>query len=299
MFDIIKNEQEKVYDFIKKNHENDSFSHAYIIEEKNYDNLDLFLRFFVSNILDKECTNLDNNVDVCVIKPENGMIKKNQVDDLQKRFLIKSAFSDKKVYIMYGADKMNDVSANALLKFIEEPSDGIFGILITENRFRLLTTILSRCQIIRLKSKSLEKKDDISNIIFYLSNSSRVLNENNYDYVKDIMNKVLLFVDCYEKTGILSLTRTNLFFGKLVKLDIELFLDILILFYYDVIRLMSSFDTNIFNKSELLEYVKNNNTLESISNKIKTTILIKNKLRYNINGNLLIERLILLYEGRC
>ena len=38
MFDILKNEQEKVYDFIKKNHENDSFSHAYIVESKNYNN---------------------------------------------------------------------------------------------------------------------------------------------------------------------------------------------------------------------------------------------------------------------
>ena len=34
------------YDFIKKNHENDSFSHAYIVESKNYNNLDLFLQFF-------------------------------------------------------------------------------------------------------------------------------------------------------------------------------------------------------------------------------------------------------------
>ena len=300
MFDILKNEQEKVYDFIKKNHENDSFSHAYIVESKNYNNLDLFLQFFVSNLLDKNDIDINNNPDIYIIKPDNGVIKKNQIDELQKKFFTKSFVSKKKVYIIYGADKMNEVSSNSLLKFIEEPAENIFAILVTENRFALLTTILSRCQIIKLKFKSLDKNiDDVYNIIYYASNSSRPLDESIYKYVKKIMKKVLLFIDCYEKNGILALTKTNLFFGKMVKNDIELFLEILVLFYYDIIRLYSSFDTNTFNKSELMEYVKNNNTLESISNKIKSTILIKNKLRYNINGSLLIERLILLFEGRC
>ena len=300
MFDILKNEQEKVYDFIKKNHENDSFSHAYIVESKNYNNLDLFLQFFVSNLLDKNDIDINNNPDIYIIKPDNGVIKKNQIDELQKKFFTKSFVSKKKVYIIYGADKMNEVSSNSLLKFIEEPAENIFAILVTENRFALLTTILSRCQIIKLKFKSLDKNiDDVYNIIYYASNSSRPLDESMYEYIKNIMEKVLLFIDCYEKNGILALTKTNLFFGKMVKNDIELFLEILVLFYYDIIRLYSSFDTNTFNKSELMEYVKNNNTLESISNKIKSTILIKNKLRYNINGSLLIERLILLFEGRC
>ena len=300
MFDILKNEQEKVYDFIKKNHENDSFSHAYIVESKNYNNLDLFLQFFVSNLLDKNDIDINNNPDIYIIKPDNGVIKKNQIDELQKKFFTKSFVSKKKVYIIYGADKMNEVSSNSLLKFIEEPAENIFAILVTENRFALLTTILSRCQIIKLKFKSLDKNiDDVYNIIYYASNSSRPLDESMYEYIKKIMEKVLLFIDCYEKNGILALTKTNLFFGKMVKNDIELFLEILVLFYYDIIRLYSSFDTNTFNKSELMEYVKSNNTLESISNKIKSTILIKNKLRYNINGSLLIERLILLFEGRC
>lgn len=300
MFDILKNEQEKVYDFIKKNHENDSFSHAYIVESKNYNNLDLFLQFFVSNLLDKNDIDINNNPDIYIIKPDNGVIKKNQIDELQKKFFTKSFVSKKKLYIIYGADKMNEVSSNSLLKFIEEPAENIFAILVTENRFALLTTILSRCQIIKLKFKSLDKNiDDVYNIIYYASNSSRPLDESMYEYIKKIMEKVLLFIDCYEKNGILALTKTNLFFGKMVKNDIELFLEILVLFYYDIIRLYSSFDTNTFNKSELMEYVKSNNTLESISNKIKSTILIKNKLRYNINGSLLIERLILLFEGRC
>ena len=48
MFDVLKSEQEKAVDFIEKNYENNSFSHAYIVEVKNYNNLELFLNYFVS-----------------------------------------------------------------------------------------------------------------------------------------------------------------------------------------------------------------------------------------------------------
>lgn len=300
MFDILEKEQEKAYNFVKKNHENDSFSHAYILEVKNYNNFELFVQYLISSILDEDIIDINNNADIFIVKPDNGVIKKSQIDDLQKNFFTKSVVSKRRVYVIYGADKMNDVSSNSLLKFIEEPEENIFAILITENRFALLKTILSRCQVLKLKSNFLDKNDDdILNVIYYASNSARNLGEKDYDYVKDIVNKVFLFIDCYENTGINALIKTNVFFGKMVKGDIELFLDVLILFYYDVIRMFCSFDSNIFNNSELLEYVKKNNTIESISYKIKSTILIKNKLRYNINGNLLIERLILLFEGRC
>lgn len=300
MYDVLKNEQEKAVKFILKNYENNCFSHAYVLEVKNYNNLDLFLSFIVSKILDEENIDINNNADIYIIKPDGGNIKKNQIDDLQKNFFTKSVVSKKKVYIMYGADKMNDVSSNSLLKFIEEPEDNIYALLITENRFGLLKTILSRCQVIKLNySINNKNDDDVLNIIYYASNSTRKLDSSSYDYVKNIMNKVLLFIDCYEKTGINALTQTNSFFGKMVKSDIELFLDILIFFYYDIIRLYSGFDTNTFNTCSLTKYVMENNDIDSISNKIRNIILEKNKLKYNVNGNLLIDKLILLFEGRC
>lgn len=300
MFDVLKNEQEKAYNFIENNYENNSFSHAYIIEVKNYNNLELFLNYFVSKLLDEDYVDINNNADIYIIKPDGSSIKKNQIDELQKNFLTKSVVSKKRVYIMYGADKMNDISSNSLLKFIEEPESNIYAILITENRFGLLKTILSRCQTLKLKSNVMSKNDDdVLNIIYYASSSATPLDDSKYDYVKGITEKALTFIDCYEKTGINALTSTNSFFGKMVKSDIELFLDILIFFYYDIIRLYSGFGTNTFNESSLTSYVKDNNSIDSISKKIRNLILMKNKLKFNINGNLLIDRLILLFEGRC
>ena len=73
-----------------------------------------------------------------------------QLDILQKKFETKALESDKRVYIINYADKMNSSSANSILKFLEEPEPDIIAILIADNRYQLLDTIVSRCQLINL-----------------------------------------------------------------------------------------------------------------------------------------------------
>jgi DNA polymerase-3 subunit delta' len=53
------------------------------------------------------------------------------------------------VFLIDEADKLNDASANALLKVLEEPPKTSHLILITARPAMLLPTILSRCQMIR------------------------------------------------------------------------------------------------------------------------------------------------------
>jgi DNA polymerase-3 subunit delta' len=55
-----------------------------------------------------------------------------------------------KVLVFYPADAMNTVSANALLKTLEEPAPGMRVLLCVEDPERLLPTIRSRCQRVRL-----------------------------------------------------------------------------------------------------------------------------------------------------
>jgi len=54
-----------------------------------------------------------------------------------------------RVFIVDDADKLNDASANALLKTLEEPPPTSHIILITSRPAMLLPTIRSRCQVIR------------------------------------------------------------------------------------------------------------------------------------------------------
>jgi hypothetical protein len=55
-----------------------------------------------------------------------------------------------KVGVLVGADRLNDASANAFLKTLEEPPDKTLFLLLTDAPQQLLPTIISRCQRIDL-----------------------------------------------------------------------------------------------------------------------------------------------------
>lgn len=59
-----------------------------------------------------------------------------------------------RVFLVDDADKLNDASANALLKVLEEPPPTSHLILITSRPAMLLPTIRSRCQMIRFSPVS-------------------------------------------------------------------------------------------------------------------------------------------------
>ena len=65
-----------------------------------------------------------------------------------------------RVFLVDDADKLNDSSANALLKVLEEPPHTSHLVLITSRPAMLLPTIRSRCQMIRfspIAAKEIEK----------------------------------------------------------------------------------------------------------------------------------------------
>lgn len=54
-----------------------------------------------------------------------------------------------KVCIIDGAERLNEASANAFLKTLEEPPGATAFLLLTHDRYRLWPTIVSRCQEVR------------------------------------------------------------------------------------------------------------------------------------------------------
>lgn len=162
-------------------------SHAYIIQLKNYDDDFVLVKSFVKAILCKEkrkvsefsvcklcniCNLIDNDnyPDLCVIEPDGKEIKKSQLVGLQKEFNNKSLLDNKRIYILKEADKLNESAANTILKFLEEPSDDIVAILVTTNRYKMLETILSRCQVLSIDSKGKEiiYNDEIIDLVHFI-----------------------------------------------------------------------------------------------------------------------------------
>ena len=88
--------------------------------------------------------------DLIEIYPENDILRKDQFLDLKKRFQDKSVYNSIQMYIVYHAEKLNSSAANSILKFLEEPQEGIIGIFVTRNRYQVINTILSRCIVLKL-----------------------------------------------------------------------------------------------------------------------------------------------------
>ena len=162
-------------------------SHAYIIQVGDYEEDFLLVKLFVKEILCSYnrlsndifscnlcniCSLIDSNSypDLYIVEPDGKEIKKNQLAGLQKDFQNKSLLGQTRVYIIKEADKLNDSAANTILKFLEEPNDNIVAILVTTNRYKMLETILSRCQVLSINSmkKSIVYDNEIIDLVNYI-----------------------------------------------------------------------------------------------------------------------------------
>ncbi|MBW0454360.1 MAG: DNA polymerase III subunit delta' [Candidatus Kinetoplastibacterium crithidii] len=105
-------------------------------------------------------------------------IRINQIRDIIPWINVKSYRNNKKIVIIYKADNLNTISSNALLKMLEEPSDDIFFLIVSDCLDKLLPTIVSRCQILHLPIPDYQtslkwlKNNNVDNYDNWLSFSS-------------------------------------------------------------------------------------------------------------------------------
>jgi DNA polymerase-3 subunit delta' len=92
---------------------------------------------------------------------EGGTLKVDQIRDMRKTMILKPYMSKYRIAIFLRFQEANDNAANALLKTLEEAPSYAVLILTADNPEQLLPTIVSRCEVLRLRSSSIEevKKD--------------------------------------------------------------------------------------------------------------------------------------------
>jgi DNA polymerase III delta' subunit len=86
--------------------------------------------------------------DVMEILPEKEQLQIEQMRFLKQMAYLKPMTGRKRVFIIPEAERMNDDSANSILKILEEPPLFSEIILTTHNAHLILPTIRSRCRIL-------------------------------------------------------------------------------------------------------------------------------------------------------
>ena len=310
MLDDFISDQAIAYKIFKNSIVKNKLSHAYLINTNGYHKGFDFAKAFAKYLLcpnnetgSHECSVchlIDNNSysEFKVIEADGLWIKKEQTDELQEMFSMKS-LSGRKVYIINGVENLNISASNSILKFLEEPEEGIVAILITDNIYKVLGTIVSRCQVINLNNVQVKSDDMLLNVGNQLYNDSDKINEfvNDSESINKI-GHVIDFIEYLYSNKLDTLVYINKYWNDFFKgKDDYLFaFNIMIMFYSDVINykmgndiILSEFKSNIEKFSEL-DYNIINNILNLIME-------VREDLYSNVNLNLLMDKFIIKMEA--
>lgn len=295
MLSDFKDKQLLAYNLFVKDIENNCVTHAYLIDENNYsDSFNMVLSFVKSILCENKyfdsskcndctlCKRIEdgNYPELKIISADGMYIKKQQIIELQQEFSRSAVEGKKRIYIIRDCEKMRPEAANSMLKFLEEPEDDIVAILMTNNINNVLSTIISRCKVIKLNNV--------------------VDKENKNDEVLE--NLAIKFISNLETRGIDTIIDVkDIWFSVIGNKDrdkmIEVF-DIMIDIYYDMMKVI------IGNKSikcyklvdKISEFAKLNN-LNGVLEKINILLEAKDSVKFNVNSNLLIDSVIISIGG--
>ena len=316
--DYLRENQRIVYNTFASGIESNRLSHAYLI--KGHEGAPLLeTSLFLAKTLIcphadpyaceecMTCIRFDegNYADFKLLNGQEKNIKVSDIESLQSFFQnTSSEKSGKMIYIIHLLENSNKEALNALLKFLEEPQENVFAFITTYNEEKLLPTILSRMQHLKLlpiKHSSLISKAEERGVS---SDDSEILSQfcGNIDTLvtlsedKDyILIKDLLF-DTVD--NLLKSKQDALFFvqSKVIpelkdKVSVRLYLDMLIVLLKDALNYKLGLPINLTHHKQSIEYLSHIEM--DIESTYKEVMLSRGKIELNVNLGLLLEHIFI------
>ncbi len=234
------------------------------------------------------------------------------VDDIRSQInndvAIKPYKGKYKIYIVNETEKMTAQAQNAILKTLEEPPEYAVILLLTTNLNTLLPTILSRCVTLNMKPVSNELmrkylmqelqvpdyKADIC-VAFARGNVGKakiLASSEEFENVKSEALSLLKYIQDMEIHEIISAIKKITEY----KLDVNDYLDIMWIWYRDVLMFKATKDANNLIFKEDIQAIRNvtkRSSYEGIEKVISALEKAKNRLNANVNFDLTMELLLL------
>lgn len=144
-----------ILQFFEGAKKNDRLAHAYCFVGANQVGKRTVARQIAADLLDVPLAQLETHPDFYAVErledEKTGKLKKelavSQAREIRSRLQRTSWSGGYQVTIINEAELLNDESANALLKILEEPGSKSILFLLTEDEGKLLSTIRSRSQL--------------------------------------------------------------------------------------------------------------------------------------------------------
>lgn len=319
----LKKHQPIIYQTFLNSFNAKKLSHAYLISGNPGTPLLEVAKYFAKSILCDDpdplacnscitCLRIDdeNYPDFIVIDGSKGRIKKEEVNDIETQFE-KTAFESKgiMVYILHLVENMTVEAINSILKFLEEPGSEIYAFLTTNNETGILPTIISRCQVLRLKQ--IDRQDVIDSaialgveqsdaeLLSYFYNDPELIQESledndekdNYLDAKKALEEFLESLKDEDYRASIYYAQTYIVNQVRTLPEARFFFDMLGQVFEDILNIkhnkqpvLKSYDTILRELSVKLPHIE-----ESLLEILKD----RNLLNINVNVSLLIDNLIL------
>ena len=303
----------------------DAVSHAYILNGERGSGKKLLANLFAMSL---QCEDRDDDGDACgkcrsckqalsgnhpdIIRVTHEKPNSISVDDVREQvnndIVIKPYGSRYKIYIIPDADLMTVQAQNALLKTIEEPPEYAVIMLLTENAETLLPTIRSRCVMMKLRNikdqlirKYLMEQMQIPDykadvcVAFAQGNMGKAIMLANSEYFNEIKEEavhLLRNIDEMTVPELMDAVKRCMAY----KLEINDYLDIIAIWYRDVLiyKATKNVDRVVF--SDQMKYIKERarrSSYEGIENILDALEKAKARMKANVSFELAMELLLL------
>ena len=224
------------------------------------------------------------------------------VDDIRDQLVsdmqIKPYSSPYKIYIIDEADKLTVAAQNAMLKTIEEPPAYGIVILLANNPDVFLQTILSRCVVLDLKPLNYDNIGDYECKFAARFAAGRIgramtmVESTEFaELRRDVMDVIKNAKDMDSADIMTSVKRVTNY-----KLTIDDYLDLMLMWYRDVLMFKSTNDTNLLIFNDQMTLIKSQAqtmSYEGLQDIINSIDRVKVRLQANVNFDLVIELLIM------
>ena len=318
----LETKQPIIYRTFVRSLQNKHLSHAYLLSGSPGTPLLDVAKYLAKSILCDDpdplaCNNCitcmrvdDNNYpDFIVLNGAKKSIQKEEVQDIETQFE-KTAFETKgiMIYILHLVENMSVQAINSILKFLEEPESNIYAFLTTNNENNVLPTIISRCQLLRLKlvdrkevindAIDLNVPKDDAELLSYFYNDGEliydILNDKdekeNFEDAKKAFTEFLEALQKEDKREAIYFAQTSIIPLVKTKESARFFLDMLVEAFEDIFNIqhgkapmLESYDTILRTLSEKLTHVD-----ESLIEILKD----RNLINLNVNTSLLMDHLV-------
>ena len=316
--------QEQLKEHLQSAIERNKVSHAYIINGERNSGKEFIAKVFAMAL---ECPDRKNGEPCQVCHSCKQALSGNHpdiifvshekpnvigVDDIRNQIngnvAIKPYSGPKKIYIMNEGEKMTVQAQNALLKTLEEPPEYAVILILTANLESMLPTVLSRCVVLNMKPvkdeqikeflmKSMEIPDYKADVCVAFARGNvgkaRLLAKSEeFDKVRDEALTLLRSIKDMEVHEMVAAIKKI----SEYQVDVNDYLDILSIWYRDVLMFKATHDVNGLIFREEIPYIRkvaDRSTYEGIESIIDGLEKAKQRLTANVNFDLTMELLLL------